>query len=203
MLRSAFFGPRGFPSWQKTPFRFEGVEVTREEIVTLVDDANRVAGSTERSEMRTRGLPHRATYILVFNGRGEVFVQQRTLTKDLYPGYLDPCTGGVVLAGENYEESAARELAEELGISGTLLTAHFDVEYRGEGNHVWGRVFSCTWDGPVTLQPEEVADGFWLAPEEVLAQAADEPFTPDSLEVLRRFLLERARPTPAPPPLGG
>ncbi|MDF1555546.1 MAG: NUDIX hydrolase, partial [Deferrisomatales bacterium] len=125
---------------------------------------------------------------LVFNSRGEVFVQRRTLTKDVYPGYLDPCTGGVVLAGESYERSAVRELAEELGITGPPLTSHFDIQYRDGSNHVWGRVFTCTWDGPLTLQPEEVSDGFWLAPDAVLARAADDPFTPDSLEVLRRFL---------------
>ena len=158
-----------------------------EEIVAIVDDHNRVVGAAPRSEMRARGLPHRATYILVFNSRGEVFVQRRTLTKDVYPGYLDPCTGGVVQAGESYEESAARELAEELGIAGVPLTTHFDLEYQDGDNHVWGRVFSCTWDGPVTLQPEEVADGFWLAPNTVLARAAEESFTPDSLDVLRRF----------------
>ncbi|HSH68761.1 MAG TPA: NUDIX hydrolase YfcD [Deferrisomatales bacterium] len=170
--------------------------MTREEIVAIVDDHNRVVGSAPRSEMRAKGLPHRATYILVFNSRGEVFVQRRTLTKDVYPGYLDPCTGGVVLAGESYEQSAARELSEELDIAGVPLVAHFDLCYRDGDNHVWGRVFSCTWNGPVTLQPEEVADGFWLAPAAVLVQASKELFTPDSLEVLARFLREEVVPAP-------
>jgi 8-oxo-dGTP pyrophosphatase MutT (NUDIX family) len=159
-----------------------------EELVAIVDADNRVVGSAPRREMRARGLPHRATYILVFNGGGELFVQRRTLTKDVYPGYLDPATGGVVLAGEDYSAAAARELEEELGIRGVPLTPHFEFHYRDDTNEVWGWVFSCTWDGPLTLQEEEVAGGFWAMPADVLTHATNELCTPDSLEVLRRYL---------------
>lgn len=164
--------------------------MSAEERVAIVDAENRVVGSASRREMREGGLPHRATYILVFNPRGELFVQRRTLTKDVYPGYLDPCTGGVVLAGESYGESALRELEEELGIAGVPLTRHFDHHHTDTQNDVWGRVFSCVWDGPLRLQPEEVADGFWRAPEAVLARAGEEPVTPDGLAVLGRYLKE-------------
>ncbi|NIR17298.1 MAG: NUDIX domain-containing protein, partial [Desulfobacterales bacterium] len=71
-------------------------------------------------------LPHRATYILVFNSGGELYVQKRTQTKDVFPGYYDVAAGGVVLAGESYEEGAVRELLEELGIRGTPLEELFD-----------------------------------------------------------------------------
>ena len=61
-------------------------------------------------------------------------------------------TGGVVLAGESYEGAAERELAEELGITGVRLRGHFDFFHEDAGNRVWGRVFSCTYNGDVTLQ---------------------------------------------------
>ena len=80
------------------------------EIVQVVDEDNRETGAVTRREMRARGLVHRASYILVFNSRGELFVQKRTVSKDIYPGYLDVAAGGVVLAGESYEEAARREL---------------------------------------------------------------------------------------------
>ena len=86
-----------------------------EEIVTIVDDQNRVIGSTFRRDMRAQKLPHRATYVLVFNSSGELFVQKRTTNKDVFPGYYDPAAGGVVLAGESYLEAAMRELEEEIG----------------------------------------------------------------------------------------
>ena len=113
----------------------------QEEIVTIVDEKNRVVGAAPRSRMRADGLPHRATYILVFNDEGELFVQKRTTGKDIYPGYYDVATGGVVLAGESYEDAAERELVEELGITGVRLRGHFDFFHEDAGNRVWGRVF--------------------------------------------------------------
>ena len=80
--------------------------MARDEQVVIVDRENRPVGVAPRWEMRAGGLPHRATYILIFNAAGELHVQRRTMTKDVYPGYLDPAAGGVVLAGESYEESA-------------------------------------------------------------------------------------------------
>ncbi len=162
----------------------------RNEKVIVVDADNREITTMPRHRMRAGGLAHRATYILVFNAAGELFVQKRTQSKDVYPGYYDVATGGVVLAGESYEESAARELAEELGAHGVELNRHFDFFHRDAANQVWGRVYSCRYDGPITLQEEEVADGFFLPVNEVLALATREPFTPDGLLVLQRYLDE-------------
>lgn len=162
--------------------------MSSEEIVAVVDAANNVVGALPRREMRARRLPHRATYILVFSGKGELFVQRRTQTKDVYPGYLDPAAGGVVLAGEEYAEAARRELEEELGIRGVELTRHFDFHHRDPFIDVWGRVYSCIWDGPIVLQEEEVAGGFWVLPETFLADHDGQECTPDGLEVLRRFV---------------
>jgi 8-oxo-dGTP pyrophosphatase MutT (NUDIX family) len=159
-----------------------------EERVVVVDEQNRPAGSATREEMRRRCLIHRASYVLVFNSRGELFLHKRTDTKDVYPGYYDVAAGGVVLRGESYEEAAARELGEELGLRGAPLRACFDFFHEDVGNRVWGRVFACRWDGPVTLQPEEVAWGAFVPVGRVLARAETELFTPDSLIALRRYL---------------
>jgi 8-oxo-dGTP pyrophosphatase MutT (NUDIX family) len=159
-----------------------------DEIVLIVNENNKVTGNAPRPEMRAKGLPHRAAYILVFNSTGELFVQKRTMSKDIYPGYYDIAAGGVVLAGESYDESARRELEEELGIRNTELRAHFTFLYEEGSNRVWGRVYSCTWDGPMTLQAEEVERGFFMAPQMVLALSEKEPFTPDGIYVLKRYL---------------
>lgn len=159
------------------------------EIVTIVDEHNVVIGEVSRKVMRAGRLIHRATYILVFNNRGDLFVHKRTATKDIYPSHYDIAAGGVVLAGESYEESAARELAEELGIREAALTGLFDFFYEDAGNRVWGRAFSCTHDGPVTLQEAEVESGSYLPLPEVLRLAAQEPFTPDGLELLSRYVM--------------
>lgn len=137
--------------------------------------------------MRAKGLTHRATYILVFNSKGELFIQKRTATKDIYPGYYDIAAGGVVLADESYEDSAQRELFEELGIKPPLVF-HFDNYYADNNNKVWGRIFSCVHDGPMTLQKEEVESGLFLYPDKVLKMSKKEPFCPDGIIILQKFL---------------
>ena len=53
-------------------------------------------------------LPHRSTYILVFDGRGELFVHLRTATKDVYPSHWDPCVGGVLVGRRGLRRRRAR-----------------------------------------------------------------------------------------------
>jgi len=162
-----------------------------DEIVAIVDEHNNVVGAAPRWEMRAQRLPHRSTYILVFNSQGELYVQKRTLTKDVFPGYYDPAAGGVVLAGESYEQGAKRELEEEMGISDVPLSWLFDFYFADEKTRVWGGVFFCVYDGEVVLQEEEVESGAFMRIGDILRQAETEPFTPDGLYVLRRYLDSR------------
>ena len=167
--------------------------MTVDERVVIVDADNRPVDVVPRSVMRAKGLCHRVTGVFVLDREGRLFVQRRTETKDVYPGMLDLCAGGVVVAGESYEECAEREAAEELGIVDTPLETAFDSYFcdpgPGGGTAVrnWRRVFICRHDGPLTLQPEEVASGEFVAIADILAADASR-YTPDSLEALRRLL---------------
>jgi 8-oxo-dGTP pyrophosphatase MutT (NUDIX family) len=161
--------------------------MTMDEIVTIVDRMNKIVGSAPRSRMRSERLTHRATYLLVISDSGELFVQKRTLSKDVYPGFYDPATGGVVLKDESYESAAARELKEELGIVGVPIEFHGDFFFEDQFCSVWGRVFSCKHSGPFVLQAEEVAAGEFMRFEDVFRRATEEPFTPDSLEAVQLY----------------
>jgi 8-oxo-dGTP pyrophosphatase MutT (NUDIX family) len=162
-----------------------------DEIVVIVDEHNQVVGALPRREMRAKRLAHRSTYILVFNSRGELYVQKRTLTKDVFPGYFDVAAGGVVLAGETYEQGAERELEEEMGIRSIPLNRLFDFYFADEHTRLWGCAFSCVYDGAVVLQEEEVESGAFVPVSDILHRADSEPFTPDGMYVLRRYLHER------------
>src|SRR5499427_5864027 len=91
-----------------------------QELVDVIDDAGLTIGTATRREMRLRRLPHRCVYVLVFNRRGELFIHLRTPTKDVYPSHWDVAAGGVLAAGESFDEGAARELQEELGVTAPL-----------------------------------------------------------------------------------
>jgi isopentenyldiphosphate isomerase len=162
-----------------------------DEIVTIVDEHNNMVGAAPRHEMRAQNLPHRSTYVLVFNSRDQLYVQKRTLSKDVFPGYYDPASGGVVLAGESYEQGAERELEEEMGIRNVPLTRLFDFYFADEHTRVWGGTFSCVYDGAVVLQKEEVEAVTLMTIEEIFRRAETEPFTPDGLYVVRRYLEQR------------
>ena len=159
-----------------------------DEIVAIVDEDNNVVGAAPRREMRAKRLPHRSTYILVFNSQGEIYIQKRTRTKDVFPGYYDPAAGGVVLAGESYMEGALRELDEEMGIRGVPLLDLFEFYHSDANSRVWGAAFRCVYNGEVTLQEEEVESGAFMAVDAVFRAAATKPFTPDGLYVLRRYV---------------
>lgn len=162
----------------------------RDEMVTIVDRNNAVIGARPRHRMRAQSLIHRATYVLVFDRHGAVYVQKRTIIKDVFPGYFDTAAGGVVLAGEDYMEGALREIEEELGIRGVLLTPLFRFYHEDRRNKVWGAAFFCTYDGPIVVQPEEVESGGFAPPADVLKRSHTEPFTPDGCYVLRRYVTE-------------
>lgn len=158
------------------------------ELIAWVDESDQPLGAMVRSELRERGLIGRGTYILLFNGAGELCVHRRTLSKAIYPGYWDVAAGGMVQADESYSESAARELAEELGVSGVPLVEHEHFFFDQPGNRLWCAVFSAVWDGPLTLQPEEVLDARFVPVADVLRETLEKPYCPDSVAALKRYL---------------
>lgn len=159
------------------------------ELIAWVDERDRPLGALPRAELRERGLIGRGTFILLFNGAGELCVHRRSLSKAVYPGYWDAAAGGMVQADEGYMLSASRELEEELGVAGVALREHGRFFFDAPGNRLWCAVFSATWDGPLRLQPEEVLEARFVEPRQALAEAqAGALYCPDSLQSLRLYL---------------
>jgi isopentenyldiphosphate isomerase len=157
------------------------------ELVAWVDDHDQPLGALPRAELRERGLIGRCTFILLFNSHGELCVHRRTLSKALYPGYWDVAAGGMVGVDEGYAASAARELEEELGVSGVELRFHETFYFEQPDNRLWCAVFSAVWDGPLRLQPEEVSEARFISMEQAEQESAKIPYCPDSLAALQRY----------------
>ena len=158
------------------------------ERVAWVDEEDRLLGALPRAELRENGRIGRGTFVLLFNGAGELCVHRRTLSKALYPGFWDVAAGGMVGPHESYAEAAARELHEELGIGGVPLHEHGRFFFDEPGNRLWGAVFSAVSDEPLALQPEEVLEACFMPVQSVLTHCQHEAYCPDSLEALRLFL---------------
>lgn len=156
------------------------------ELVDIIDESGRVISQVTRAEMRGKRLPHRCVYILVFNRRGELFIHQRTPTKDVYPSHWDVAVGGVLAAGEDFPEGAQRELLEELGVSAHFVPL-FPVAYADERSVVKAMAYRAIHDGPFRLQPEEVVRGEFLPLADVERRIQREQFCPDGLTVLAEY----------------
>lgn len=157
-----------------------------EELVDLLDATGQVIGVTTRADIRARRLPHRCVYVLVFNQHGELFIHQRTPTKDVFPGYWDVAVGGVVAAGESFDLAASREGAEELGVP-LPVEPLFPFHFADARTTAFAHVYRGRHEGPFRLQKEEIVQGRFVAPVEVEALAEGVPFCPDGLQVWAEF----------------
>jgi isopentenyldiphosphate isomerase len=156
------------------------------ELVDVVDDGGRTVATVTRAAMRAGRLPHRCTYLLVFNRRGELFIHLRTATKDVFPSHWDVTVGGVLAAGEEFDGGARREGREELGVE-VEAERFFPFRYRDTATVVLGMVYRVVHDGPFRLQPEEIVRGEFIPLASVAERAAQQPFCPDGLAVLEEY----------------
>lgn len=161
--------------------------MSAEELVDIVDKDDVVIDCVPRRAMRQHNLRHRCVYVLVFSSNGKLLIHQRTASKDVYPGYWDVAFGGVLAAGEQYEQAAQRELLEECGVS-SPLTKLFRVDYEDASTRILGMAYRTTSDGPFRLQEAEVQTTEWIAPNKVRNLSASRRFCPDGIVVLRRYL---------------
>lgn len=151
-----------------------------DELVDIVDEADRVIGVATRREVRARVLKHRCVSILVCSSAGQVLIHRRSERKDLWPGFWDFCAGGVLAAGEGWEEAARRELAEELGVTGPLAFVG-SATYRDAQVDEIARLYAVTHDGPFAFSDGEVVEAFFVTLEELAARLARYRFVPDSV----------------------
>ena len=91
------------------------------ELLDVVDLRGRKIGLACRKCAHEKRLLHQSAFIILLDGRGRVFVQKRSFSKDLYSGQYAVSASGHVDAGESVIHAAKRELKEELGLSKVRL----------------------------------------------------------------------------------
>ena len=57
-----------------------------QEILDVVDSQDNVISKAPRDYVHNHLLMHRSSHILLFNSRGELFLQKRSMNKDECPG---------------------------------------------------------------------------------------------------------------------
>ena len=121
-----------------------------EEMFCVVDSHDCVIGAKSREYVHVNNLRHRAIHVLIFNLRGEIFLQRRSIWKDMHPGRWDSSTSGHVAPGESYEQAAHRELCEEIGIDCQLESVG-KLPCSAATGWEFVAVFRCRHEGPFFL----------------------------------------------------
>lgn len=87
------------------------------ELFDVLDEKGDKTGiKKNKREIHEKGFWHGSVHVWIYNSKGEILLQKRAKDKDYWPGMWDISAAGHISAGESIEESAVRELEEELGI---------------------------------------------------------------------------------------
>jgi len=162
--------------------------------IQIVDEDDQPVKAAVKQEAWEQGLIHRVVRLVVENSDGQVLLQHRTPTKDIYPNCWDVSVSGHVDAGETYDAALAHEIAEELGFQ-DLQTTEIG-SYRS--NRIWkglrfnrfNRCYKTRHDATPTHLEEGKIDGFkWFTVGEVKQLIKDHPdeVTDGLLEFFERY----------------
>lgn len=161
-----------------------------EEIFDVVNESDEVIAQMPRSQVHLEGRRHRAVHVLVFNKRGEIFLQKRSMSKDTFPGLWDSSASGHLNSGEEYDLCAVREVWEEIGLTLKAPPPRlFRVEACLETGQEFVWVYQVEAEGPFVLHPEEIEAGGWFSPGEVDRWIArnEGHFAPGFVKIWRRW----------------
>jgi isopentenyldiphosphate isomerase len=139
-----------------------------DELLYEVDPYDRAIGPRKRGELHRLGLRHRAVHMLVFNGRDELFLQKRSMSKDINPGLWDTSAAGHVDFGESYDACALRELGEELGLENpSELRFLFKLQASPYTGWEFVQVYRVVHAGELRLNSAEIDEGRWFGTDKV------------------------------------
>ncbi len=161
-----------------------------EELLDIYDASGaRIGQASRRLCHGNPTLLHHTSHVIVIHpDRGHLLLQKRSLSKDIQPGKWDTAVGGHLDPGEDYLNGARRELAEELGITGSVeLHYLFDSQIRNEIESEDTRVFAIIHPGPFHFQREEIDEVRFWSFAELRDPTNFDVFTPNLVKELRLF----------------
>lgn len=171
---------------QPPPSRDAGTDLAEQ--FAVVDEMDRVTGAMARSEVHGNNLRHRAVHIFLFNPAGELLLQKRSRWKDRHPNVWDSSAAGHVGAGEEYDETARRELREELGVTTNLTrVTQLPASEKTGQEFIW--LYRGEQAGPFLPARSEIDAVQFFAPDIITRWIDERPgdFAPGFLECWQAY----------------
>lgn len=157
----------------------------------IVDEAGTVIGCATRAACHGNpALLHRVIHVVVTDGAGRLYLQKRSMRKDIQPGKWDTSVGGHVMPGEALEQAARREMREELGIEPASVQRLYSYLWRSPVESELVTTFVCNHEGECKPDPDEIEEGRWWSREEIMKWLGTGVFTSNFEEEYRRYLGE-------------
>lgn len=161
-----------------------------EEQFDVVDLQDCVVATLPRSEVHRRKLLHRAVHVFVFRSDGAMLIHKRSATKEEFPSVWTSSCSGHVSAGETYDETAPREMFEELGIEAEVTRVRkFDA--CPETSCEFTVLYTATSDAQILPDAQEMTEIRWMTPQDIeeWTRRAPHDFSPAFLLLFKAFRL--------------
>ncbi len=156
------------------------MDISHQEYLEIINDNGDVIGIAPRTEIHgDPSLIHRAVHILIFNQRGELLLQKRSMSKDLRPGMWDTSVGGHLLPGESPDDGAMREMDEELGIRLCELTFLYTYIHSNDVETEMVTTFRCIYEGKIFPDLDEIDEVRFWGIDEITDNLDKGVFTPN------------------------
>jgi len=157
----------------------------QDEQFIVVNEKDEVIGYKSRYECHhDKSLIHRAVDVILLNKEGKIAMQKRSIQKDLYPGYYCVTASGHVSKGESYEDTADRELKEEMGVEEVRLERKDTFITHAEKETEMIAIFVGSYEGAYDFPVDEVESVHFFSNKEIKKLS---PITPSSIESLKLF----------------
>lgn len=154
--------------------------VPKGEMLPLVELSGLVYGQATRAWCHSGSKAlHPVVHLHIIDRMGRIYLQKRSRSKDLLPGYWDTSVGGHVTYGEQALEALYREAAEELGLHGFNPIFLDNYVYQTQRDSEFVLIFAMV--GHPDLDPDnaEVSEGKWWTMEEIDAAIGKGVLTPN------------------------
>ena len=138
------------------------------EIFPLVNEAGEVVGKATRQECHSGSmLLHPVVHLHICDNQRRLYLQKRSMDKDIQPGKWDTAVGGHVDFGETVEQALLREAREELSFTGFTPIPLFQYVFQSSRERELVNAFrTVTSRTSFNYDPVEVDDGrFWTMQE--------------------------------------